>query len=79
LMLREVSGHPIAGKPRSAPSGAGFRLRPDAASKSYRVERQAGERWQPLASLLVRVGECKEPEVILEPEPTATDAAPTKP
>ncbi|MGA2326109.1 MAG: hypothetical protein ABSH05_07460 [Bryobacteraceae bacterium] len=76
-MLREVSDHPIAGKPRPAPPSAGFRLRPDAATKSYRVEQQTGERWQPLASFLVRVGECKEAEVILEPEPPATEAAPT--
>lgn len=68
-MLREVSDRPIAGKPRGAPPGAGFRLRTDAATKSYRVERQVGERWQPLASFLVRVGECKEAEVNLEPTP----------
>jgi len=76
-MLREASDRPIAGKPRATPPGAGFRLRPDAASKSYRVESQAGERWQPLASFLVRVGECKEPEAILEPEPPTMETAPT--
>jgi hypothetical protein len=69
-MLREVSDRPIAGQPRGAPSGAGFRLRADAATKSHRVEKQAGERWQLLASFPVRVGECKEPEAMLEPEPT---------
>jgi hypothetical protein len=69
-MLREASDRPIAGKPRAAPPGAGFRLRADAATKSYRVEKQAGERWQPLASFPVRMGECKEPEATSDPEPT---------
>lgn len=46
---------------------AGWRLRADPRTRSYLVERQAGERWQPVASFLVQVGECREPEVPAEP------------
>jgi hypothetical protein len=67
-MLRESSDHPIAGAERSAPS-AGLRLRTNAATRSYRLERQDGEKWTPVASFLVRVGECRESEPTLAPEP----------
>ncbi len=61
-ILRAMSGRPIPGQPSEAPPAAGLRLRTDEASQSYRVEKQAGERWQTVASFLVRVGECREPE-----------------
>jgi hypothetical protein len=61
-MLRAMSGRRIEGQPSEAPAAAGLRLRTEEASQSYRVEKQTGERWQPLASFLVRVGECREPE-----------------
>jgi hypothetical protein len=37
-------------------------LRTEEASQSYRVEKQTGEGWRPVASFLVRVGECGELE-----------------
>jgi hypothetical protein len=61
-ILRAMSGRPIPGQPSEAPAAAGFRLRTEEATQSYRVEKQAGERWQTLASFLVQVGECREPE-----------------
>lgn len=70
--VREVSDRPIALKQRAAPTASGTRLRTDAATRSYRVEKQTGERWHPVASFLVRVGECREPEVVLAPEPPPT-------
>ena len=59
---------------RAAPP-AGWRLRPDAASKSYRIERLVSGRWTLATSFLVRAGECKEQETPL-PEPPSQPEAP---
>lgn len=78
--VREVSDRPIAPKQRAAPAASGLRLRTDAATRSYRVERQTGERWQSAASFLVRVGECKDPELVLPPEaPPPPEVSPPPP
>jgi photosystem II stability/assembly factor-like uncharacterized protein len=61
-VLRTMSGRPIEGRSSAAPASAGFRLRTEEASQSYRLEKQIGEGWQPVASFLVRVGECREAE-----------------
>lgn len=50
---------------------AGWRLQPDAASKSYRIERLVSGRWALAASFLVRAGECKEQETPLPAPPAA--------
>ena len=72
--VREAGDKPPAGKRRPAP-GAGWRLRVDPRGKSYRLERQAGERWERVASFLVEPGECREPEQQLseppQPEPSS--------
>lgn len=79
--VREVGDRPLAAKQRVAPAASGFRLRPDSASRSYRVEKQTGERWHPVASFLVRAGECKEQEMVLAPEPPppTVEASPPAP
>jgi photosystem II stability/assembly factor-like uncharacterized protein len=44
----------------AAPKTTGWRLRADAGTKSYDLEKSDGARWQKVASFLVRVGACKE-------------------
>jgi hypothetical protein len=76
-MIRQVSDRPIRRKTPVA--GDSLRLRPDAAAKSFRIERQSGERWSPVASFLVLAGECREPEITVpepEPEPEPQPVAP---
>ena len=73
--LREAGDKPFAKGSRPAPSGD-YRLRADRATRSYRVERRAGAGWRPVASFLVRAGECREPEIAPPPEPEAPPAAP---
>jgi hypothetical protein len=78
--VREVSRKPIALKRAVAPApeAAGWRLRPDAANKSYRVETQQGERWQTVASFLVAAGSCQPPERV-EPAPPPEEVKPAPP
>jgi photosystem II stability/assembly factor-like uncharacterized protein len=58
--LRQASANPIpfTGAGRSGPSG--WRIRADAATNSYAVEKSEGQRWQKVASFLVHVGSCKQ-------------------
>ena len=78
-MVREVSDRPIrSGQAKIRPPNPDWRLRADAATKSYRIEKRAGERWQTLAAFLIGIGECKEPEVSL-PEPPPQEEQPPEP
>ena len=72
--LRQVSNKPISWKyPKGA--AAEWRLRADGPSKSYKVERRQGERWQAAASFLISAGECKPEEKLDEPPPSAPPPA----
>ena len=72
--LRQVSNKPISWKyPKGA--AAEWRLRADGPSKSYKVERRQGERWQAAASFLISAGECKPEEKPDEPPPSAPPPA----
>jgi len=80
-MIRRTSDQPIAIK-RPAADGAaeGWRIRADARSKSFAIERRQGERWSAVASFLVDIGSCKpSPHVTpVPPEPVeTTEPAPT--
>lgn len=70
-MLREASSTPIRFKRvRPAPPNPDWRLRADAASKSYRIEHRDAGRWTALATFPVEIGECRAPEAALnEPPP----------
>jgi len=47
--------------PHNRESGTtGWRMRADAATKSYDLERSDGARWQKVASFLVHIGTCKQ-------------------
>jgi photosystem II stability/assembly factor-like uncharacterized protein len=71
-MLRQASDQPIPGDRAEPPSGnADWRLRADGATKSYRVERRQGERWQTVASFLIAAGECRAQEQIPVEPPAA--------
>ncbi|MBI4877132.1 MAG: hypothetical protein HY822_21060 [Acidobacteria bacterium] len=63
--IREVSARPLKLK-RAAGQNPDRRLRADARSKSFVLERRTGGRWQILASFLVETGVCRPPP---EPEP----------
>ncbi len=76
-MLREASSRPLLKDARLAGQpGSGWRLRPDAASNSYRVERHQADRWQSVASFAIAVGECKPPERPPVESPPAPEAPP---
>jgi len=54
------SAKPIAFPPSKEPAVLGWRIRPDASSRSYDVEKSDGMHWQKVASFLVSVGACKQ-------------------
>ncbi len=72
-MLREASSSPIRMKRvRPAAPNPDWRLRADAATKSYRVEHRDAGKWSTMASFPVKVGECKPVEnATVEPAPEA--------
>jgi photosystem II stability/assembly factor-like uncharacterized protein len=78
--LKEASSKPVQLKNARPPSGSDWRVRADAASKSYRLERRQGTGWAMLASFPIRAGTCvaKEPVFTdVEPEPAMeADPAP---
>ena len=75
-MLRQTNERPIEMKRGNGTANADWRLRPDAASKSYRIERRAGEGWRGMAAFAVSIGVCKPPEI---PVPPAVETVPTAP
>jgi len=58
--LRQSSLTPIRFPLNPAPSSSGWRLRADAPTHSYALEKSQGERWQKIASFLVDTGACKQ-------------------
>jgi len=70
--LKQVSNKPIPWKYPKGTEGE-WRLRADAPSKSYKVERRQGTRWQAVASFLISAGECKPEEKPDEPPPPAVE------
>jgi hypothetical protein len=76
-MLRQTSERVIE-LMRTKPVDADLRLRADAASKSYRIERHASGAWRGIAAFSVSIGGCKPPEMPSPPAPPV-DGAPTAP
>jgi photosystem II stability/assembly factor-like uncharacterized protein len=74
-VLLKASNQPFKAEPRTVPAGD-VRLRADRGTHSFRIERRGAGQWQPVASFLVRAGECREPEVILPPEEQPPQDAP---
>jgi hypothetical protein len=71
--IRQVDSRPVPfKKPVVEPD---LRLRTDAPSQSYRLERREGDRWAAVVSFAVSAGQCK-PEL---PEPTEAVPPPPQP
>jgi len=77
-MIRRTSDAPITIKRlASDPAGAGWRIRADARTKSFAIEKKQGERWNTAASFLVRIGACKPaPHAAPAPPPEQVETAP---
>ncbi len=68
-MIRQVSARPLKLK-RAAGQNPDRRIRADAKTRSFVVERRQGERWQPLGNFLVETDSCRPPRrVPAEPPP----------
>jgi hypothetical protein len=77
--IRQVDSRPIQfRKPSIEP---GLRLRADAASNTYRLERREGQRWAALASFTVAAGQCRPdpPQPAAEPAPQIPPPAAAEP
>jgi hypothetical protein len=75
-MLRQTSERVIELMKRgNGAANADWRLRADAASKSYRIERRAGDGWRGIAAFSVSIGACKPPEIQVPP----VESVPTAP
>ena len=72
--LKEVSSKPLALKRSKPVTNSDWRLRAEAGSKAYRIERKQGSSWALISTFPVRVGECRVREATLaEPEPDTAD------
>jgi photosystem II stability/assembly factor-like uncharacterized protein len=58
--LRQASADPIRFPNTRERAPSGWRIRADGGTNSYAVEKSERERWQKVASFLVRVGTCKQ-------------------
>ena len=65
------SVHSTGGSSAGAGGNADWRIRAEAASKSFRIERRTGEKWQGIAGFSVAIGDCRPPP---PPAPTAEPA-----
>jgi hypothetical protein len=72
--LRQGNERPIEIKRASGGVDADWRLRADAASKSYRIERRAGGGWHGIAAFSVSIGVCTPPEIPAAPAPPVQEA-----
>ncbi len=57
--LKQASADPIRLPAGAEPPDSSWRVRADAATRSYAIERSEGGRWQRVASFLVESGACK--------------------
>jgi hypothetical protein len=75
--LRQVSPKPVPLK-RPRPQNPDWRIRPDARTKSFAIERRAADnKWQPISSFLVKAGDCRPEEFKLAEPPPPTEEAKT--
>jgi len=80
-MIRRTSDKPISiRRPVSDAGASGWRIRADARSKSFVIEKREGERWSTAASFLVEIGSCKPvPHVVPAPPEPAENTVPVVP
>ncbi len=82
--LKEVSARPLTiRKARNAAPNPDWRIRADAATKSYAVEQRQDGRWRTLAMFPIQIAVCTRTEAKLEeappPEEEVKPAEPTRP
>jgi hypothetical protein len=58
--IRQTSADPIRLPKEKQVSASGWRVRTDAATHSYVIEKSENNRWQKVASFLVNIASCKE-------------------
>jgi len=58
--LKQASATPIRFPRNREPGASGWRVRADATTRSYHLERAEAERWHNVASFLVNIGSCKQ-------------------
>lgn len=58
--LKQASADPIKIPRARGPGASGWRVRADAATHSYDLEKAEGERWHKVAGFLVNAGACKQ-------------------
>lgn len=75
-MLREVSSRPIGGKRGRESQNDNTRLRAEARTSSYRIEKRQEEKWQAVASFAIPLGECRPPEKPPEAPPAEPSPKP---
>ena len=77
-MIRRTSNRPIAiGRPGADAGNSGWRVRADARSKSFAIEKRQGEHWSAVASFLVEIGSCKPAPRAAPTPPPEAEPAPT--
>jgi photosystem II stability/assembly factor-like uncharacterized protein len=57
--LKQVSNTPLRLKSARNPAQSGWRVRADAASDTYRLERGGGRTWETVTSFAIHVADCK--------------------
>lgn len=80
-MVREITDR-LPKLTRGKAANADWRIRADAPTKSFRIERRAGERWSSVAAFAVPIGVCSMPEhaqPAIAPEPPPATEEPPAP
>jgi photosystem II stability/assembly factor-like uncharacterized protein len=77
--LRQASASTIKlARSRPESTNPDWRIRADAATKSYRVEKRDSGQWKTIAAFAIQPGECRPPERTLTEAPPETPAAEEK-
>lgn len=69
----QVSDKPLQLKHKLPEANPDWRLRPDAPSKSYKIEQRQADRWHVVSTLPIHLGECSSMDPPPLPEPTAAE------
>lgn len=76
--VRQLTNTPLHLKQSVTPV-PGWRLHPEAATKTNRLEKQDGGKWRPLASFPIQVSDCKPGEETAAPPPAQAAPQPEAP
>jgi hypothetical protein len=77
--LRQASASPIKlARGRPEPTNPGWRIRPEAATNSYRIEKRDSGQWRAVAAFAIQPGECRPPERTIIEAPPETPASEEK-